>query len=425
MSFKPTYKKGGTNPSKSKPSKNDRDMVSGVSSILRKIKDKKNRKEVAGDMVNQFNREGVNYNKEKFLKNSRSYQFGGASRADSLNILANSRAVQNYYAGRRYSPGSRTFGRDLGAFYQLNSARNDFTSQPLVETPTGVVSTRSVNYYTPIDRNRFRQREVAASILDTRSPMQLFDRRIEPTGTLNYFNQENNDPMSGDVVNIYSYDPLSVTPWDMLNTQQRKQRIDKYGFSGTPYKSKQEFIEKTSDPEVIRKQKLLKEAGLYKGTIDGDWGDKSKEAWKKYEESKKTGSTSTTASTSTSSNSNTTSSTPKKTTVQPPAVSSTEPWRFMLGNQAYITTDESTAKQVAQDLGITNLQKGQNFNIDPKTGKYRDYSNLLQKDASGNMVSKEITKYPKLKIMKKGGILDKKTKKAKLSQLYKTFKLRK
>jgi hypothetical protein len=72
---KPTYKTGGTNTRK--PSKNDRAMVSGVSSILRKIKDKKNRKEVASDMVNQFNREGVNYNKEKFLKNSRSYQLGG------------------------------------------------------------------------------------------------------------------------------------------------------------------------------------------------------------------------------------------------------------------------------------------------------------------------------------------------------------
>ena len=64
------YKKGGK-------VKNDRAMVSGVSSILRKIKDKKNRKEVAGDMVNQFNREGVNYNKEKFLKNSRSLKVGG------------------------------------------------------------------------------------------------------------------------------------------------------------------------------------------------------------------------------------------------------------------------------------------------------------------------------------------------------------
>lgn len=75
MFSKPTYKTGGTNTRK--PSKNDRAMVYGVSSILRKIKDKKNRKEVAGDMVKQFNREGVNYNKENFLKNSRSYKSGG------------------------------------------------------------------------------------------------------------------------------------------------------------------------------------------------------------------------------------------------------------------------------------------------------------------------------------------------------------
>jgi len=75
MDFKPTYKTGGT--TSRKPSKNDRAMVSGVSSILKKIKDKKNRKEVAGSMVKQFNREGVSYNKEKFLKNSRSFQDGG------------------------------------------------------------------------------------------------------------------------------------------------------------------------------------------------------------------------------------------------------------------------------------------------------------------------------------------------------------
>ena len=75
MNFKPTYKTGGTK--SRKPSKNDRAMVSGVSSILRKIKDKKNRKEVAGSMVKQFNREGVVYNKLKFLKNSNSYKSGG------------------------------------------------------------------------------------------------------------------------------------------------------------------------------------------------------------------------------------------------------------------------------------------------------------------------------------------------------------
>jgi hypothetical protein len=98
---KPTYKTGGTNTRK--PSKNDRAMVSGVSSILRKIKDKKNRKEVAGDMVNQFNREGVNYNKEKFLKNSRSFQTGGP--------------VKPYYTSNPKDPRFRAF-KDSSDLYQ-------------------------------------------------------------------------------------------------------------------------------------------------------------------------------------------------------------------------------------------------------------------------------------------------------------------
>jgi len=101
---------------------------------------------------------------------------------------------------------------------------------------------------------------------------------------MSYYNNNLTDVMFGDAVDIYSYDPLSVTPWDMLSTKQKKQRINKYGVSGTPYESKQDFIEKTSDQEVIRKQKLLKEAGLYKGKIDGDWGTGSEKAWKKYME---------------------------------------------------------------------------------------------------------------------------------------------
>lgn len=41
------------------------------------------------------------------------------------------------------------------------------------------------------------------------------------------------------------------------------------------------------DPKVVAKQKQLKEAGLYSGELDGIWGPKSEEAWKKYEEASK------------------------------------------------------------------------------------------------------------------------------------------
>ena len=42
-----------------------------------------------------------------------------------------------------------------------------------------------------------------------------------------------------------------------------------------------------ADPKIVKKQKQLKEAGLYSGKLDGIWGPKSEEAWKQYEEASK------------------------------------------------------------------------------------------------------------------------------------------
>jgi hypothetical protein len=44
---------------------------------------------------------------------------------------------------------------------------------------------------------------------------------------------------------------------------------------------------KYANPEIVVKQKQLKEAGLYSGELDGIWGPKSEEAWKQYEEASK------------------------------------------------------------------------------------------------------------------------------------------
>ena len=50
---------------------------------------------------------------------------------------------------------------------------------------------------------------------------------------------------------------------------------------------------KYADPKIVEKQKILKDAGLYSGDLDGIWGPKSEEAFKKYEESKATPSSTT------------------------------------------------------------------------------------------------------------------------------------
>ena len=43
---------------------NDRDMVVGVAEIVKMVKDVSNRKEIANHMINKFNKENVNYNKD-------------------------------------------------------------------------------------------------------------------------------------------------------------------------------------------------------------------------------------------------------------------------------------------------------------------------------------------------------------------------
>ena len=45
-----------------------RDMVNGIADILRDVKDKSNREEIAKRMVKKFDREGVKYDEKQFMK---------------------------------------------------------------------------------------------------------------------------------------------------------------------------------------------------------------------------------------------------------------------------------------------------------------------------------------------------------------------
>ncbi len=47
---------------------NDYQMVSGIIDILKKVKDKENRMEIANDMVAQFKREKIKFDYDKFIK---------------------------------------------------------------------------------------------------------------------------------------------------------------------------------------------------------------------------------------------------------------------------------------------------------------------------------------------------------------------
>jgi hypothetical protein len=50
---------------------NDKEMVDGVASILRRVKDKDNRQDLAKQLSKQFDREKVRYNLSDFLNKSK------------------------------------------------------------------------------------------------------------------------------------------------------------------------------------------------------------------------------------------------------------------------------------------------------------------------------------------------------------------
>tara|TARA_R110002074_G_scaffold31337_1_gene87991 strand:+ start:129 stop:974 length:846 start_codon:yes stop_codon:yes gene_type:complete len=45
------------------------------------------------------------------------------------------------------------------------------------------------------------------------------------------------------------------------------------------------FLKGSKEAEIVEKQRKLKDAGLYKGKIDGIWGSKSEDAWKDFKSS--------------------------------------------------------------------------------------------------------------------------------------------
>ena len=107
------------------------------------------------------------------------------------------------------------------------------------------------DYRQDIDFNKFKQREVQRGIIDERAPMALYDRRILPQGQVTFKNEiidnhGNYDMLYDDMATVVMYDPIAVTPWNQLSSEQKKVRLDKYGTSGTPMDPNK--IKKSSTP---------------------------------------------------------------------------------------------------------------------------------------------------------------------------------
>lgn len=109
-------------------------------------------------------------------------------------------------------------------------------------------SKKKENYRKVIDKNKFKQREISFGTLNPKIPPTLYDKRIQPQDMIIMEGlpkasdvYPDNPDIKGtnikayDVVQIPQYDPIAVTPWDMLTPKEQKIRIEKYGTQGTPY----------------------------------------------------------------------------------------------------------------------------------------------------------------------------------------------
>lgn len=154
-------------------------------------------------------------------------------------------------------------------------------------TPTKYLQLITKALQEPKDNNVYRSyyKDLFPSKIDLEAPSAIFDSRIQPQGLMSYYADEEhtkniptskkaktflkNSPSSGswkpglkdgpagNVSGFYYYDPLAITPWDMLSEAQKKQRVAEYGTSGTPISSKKptntSIVKNVSEPIGITK----------------------------------------------------------------------------------------------------------------------------------------------------------------------------
>lgn len=208
---------------------------------------------------------------EEESANNRKYANGGPNNppttADSLALYNNTLAVKDYYEKSGKYLKSRISG-DLVKQWKIGSGPfekalatdlYDFGQLKSTRTPNGDIRLSPDNYFKPLDSNRFYKRESASGILDTRAPMSLYDKRILPTVMGYYDNVDKKDPLYGDNVNIYQYDPIAVKPWHMSTEAEKKIKREKYGQNASNAQTKIEEIKASTKPNITSSTKNVEQ----------------------------------------------------------------------------------------------------------------------------------------------------------------------
>lgn len=221
------------------------------------------------------------------------------TRSDSLDVLRNSQAVNDFYIGQNYLKNGLNTPAHEGIFNALDEKYKDFVDKYKKGIQTYNTSGGSSigEAYEPrfyrknVDENKFYQRERADNVINFEAPMALYNRNIMPHH-LNYY-KKNMGTVGDDNVSIPMYDILATTPADMLTDEQLIKRVQVFGSTSIPNSRLRKLglplNEDTPSASSLKRKKerdtidrQLKEAGLY-NRAEGITG-RNPDASRMYEE---------------------------------------------------------------------------------------------------------------------------------------------
>lgn len=126
------------------------------------------------------------------------------------------------------------------------------------------------------DNNPYKRyyRDLYPSKIDIEAPAAIIDTRIQPQALMEYraaavpssekakrflknsstqyHQSELSEGPAGMASAFYYYDPIAITPWDILTESQKKERVKKYGVTGTPLPSIKKSEKPKPKPETLQ-----------------------------------------------------------------------------------------------------------------------------------------------------------------------------
>ena len=212
-----------------------------------------------------------------------------ATAEDSLAIYKNAVALKNFYKTNNYK--AKQLPLPVHPWEDVENARN----QVLNERNSSDFNFRTLKpneYYQKVDDYKFKQRDLpilnsknlGLGILNTNAPMALYDARIKPNlftkyehqgdkkAAIRYFKYgKKEDFIKGhqDVAGVFSYDPISIKPSNLLTVKEVKERYKKYGPSGISKSKLQEAgIIPKDTPKTNPKPKVHQYPTEYKPVVN-------------------------------------------------------------------------------------------------------------------------------------------------------------